>query len=83
MVQYIILFTSYYFADKADRLLNDLQLPHQLIATPPEIHETCGLAIRCQEDLLEDILFQLQDHQISRSGIYTYEKGAPSKRINR
>lgn len=81
-MQYIILFTSYYFADKADRLLGQLGLDHQLIATPPEIHETCGLAIRCQEAIVEDILLELQRHNISRSGIYTYEKGQPAKRIN-
>ena len=32
-------FTShYYFGDKADKILTELSVPHQLMATPPELN---------------------------------------------
>lgn len=77
----VILFTSYYFADKADSVLREAGLAHQLIATPPEIHEACGLAVRCESAILHDVLSCLQAHNISRSGVYTYKKGCPSDRV--
>ncbi|MCF0156331.1 MAG: DUF3343 domain-containing protein [Veillonella sp.] len=80
-MQYIILFTSYYFADKADKELTAAGIPPFLVATPPEIHDACGLALRIEAGLLEQVLAFLEDHKISRSGIYTYEKGIESQRI--
>ena len=32
----LVVFTSYYFGDKADKILTELEVPHQLMATPPE-----------------------------------------------
>lgn len=31
----LVVFTSYYFGDKADKVLTELEVPHQLMATPP------------------------------------------------
>ena len=33
----LVVFTSYYFGDKADKVLIELDVPHQLMATPPEL----------------------------------------------
>ncbi|MDU3879083.1 MAG: DUF3343 domain-containing protein, partial [Veillonella sp.] len=34
----LVVFTSYYFGDKADKILTELAVPHQLMATPPELY---------------------------------------------
>ena len=80
-MQYVILFTSYYFADKADKVLIEERISHELIATPLEIDDACGMAIRIDMPILEKVLMVLTAHNISRSGIYTYEKGKSSERI--
>ena len=41
----LVVFTSYYFGDKADKVLTELEVPHQLMATPPELYDMCGLSI--------------------------------------
>ncbi|MDU6770896.1 MAG: putative Se/S carrier-like protein, partial [Veillonella sp.] len=42
----LVVFTSYYFGDKADKILTELSVPHQLMATPPELNDMCGLSIQ-------------------------------------
>lgn len=38
----LVVFTSYYFGDKADKILTELAVPHQLMATPPELYDMCA-----------------------------------------
>ncbi|MDU1336156.1 MAG: putative Se/S carrier-like protein, partial [Veillonella sp.] len=42
----LVVFTSYYFGDKADKILTELEVPHQLMATPPELYDMCGLSVQ-------------------------------------
>ena len=59
----LVVFTSYYFGDKADKLLTELEVPHQLMATPPELN------------IVEEVQTILKEHKISTSGLFWYEKG--------
>lgn len=71
----LIVFTSYYFGDKADKVLTELEVPHQLMATPPELDDMCGLSIQIDVDIVEQIQIILKEHKISISGLFLYEKG--------
>ncbi len=77
----IILFTSYYFADKTDKVLTKENIDHKLMATPVELSEICGLCVRIKPVLLIQTLEILKQYKISYSGIYTYEKGKPCEKI--
>ena len=76
----IILFTSYYFATKADTMLTKELVPHNLMATPPELSDVCGLCIRVHPNVVEMVLSLLKVHKMSHSGIFYYEKGIPCQR---
>lgn len=71
----LIVFTSYYFGDKADKVLTELEVPHQLMATPPELDDMCGLSIQIDVNIVEQIQIILKEHKISISGLFLYEKG--------
>lgn len=71
----LVVFTSYYFGDKADKVLSELNVPHQLMATPPELHDMCGLSIEIEPDIADRVKTILKDHRISTSGLFWYEKG--------
>lgn len=73
----LVVFTSYYFGDKADRILTELSVPHQLIATPPELNDMCGLSINIDLNTVEQVQTILKEHKISTSGLFWYEKGKP------
>lgn len=71
----LIVFTSYYFGDKADKVLTELEVPHQLMATPPELDDMCGLSIQIESNIVEQAQTILKEHKISISGLFLYEKG--------
>lgn len=71
----IILFTSYYFANKIDRILTEQRIEFTLIAVPPEISSACGMAIRIKPDRLDIVQEIMTSHHISPSHIYWYRKG--------
>ena len=71
----LIVFTSYYFGDKADKVLTELEVPHQLMATPPELNDMCGLSIQIEPSIVEQVQTILKEHKISMSGLFLYEKG--------
>ena len=71
----LIVFTSYYFGDKADKVLTELEVPHQLMATPSELDDMCGLSIQIDVNIVEQIQIILKEHKISISGLFLYEKG--------
>ena len=71
----LILFSSYYFADKADKALAIHGVIHQLMPVPPELSSACGLAIGVAELYMEDVLRIFEEHKITPSHIYYYEKG--------
>lgn len=71
----LVVFTSYYFGDKADKLLTALEVPHQLMATPPELYDMCGLSIQIEPSQVDYVEILLKDHKISTSGLFWYEKG--------
>lgn len=71
----LVVFTSYYFGDKADKVLTELDVPHQLMATPPELNDMCGLSIQIESSIVEQVQAILKEHKISTSGFFWYEKG--------
>ena len=71
----LIVFTSYYFGDKADKVLIELDVPHQLMATHPELYDMCGLSIEIDPSIVEQVKVILKEHKISTSGLFWYEKG--------
>ena len=73
----LVVFTSYYFGDKADKILTELAVPHQLMATPPELYDMCGLSVQIDPSIVEQVQTILKEHKISTSGLFWYEKGKP------
>lgn len=73
----LVVFTSYYFGDKADKILTELSVPHQLMATPSELNDMCGLSIQIDLNTVEQVQTILKEHKISTSGLFWYEKGKP------
>ena len=73
----LVVFTSYYFGDKADKILTELSVPHQLMATPPELNDMCGLSIQIYPRQKIYVQTALKEHKISTSGLFWYEKGKP------
>ena len=71
----LIVFTSYYFGDKADKVLIELDMPHQLMATPAELYDRCGVSREIDPSIVEQVKVILKEHKISTSGLFWYEKG--------
>ena len=71
----LILFSSYYFADKADKTLGQYKMPHQLMPVPPELSSACGLAIGVETRYMERVLRIFEVKKITPSHMYYYEKG--------
>ena len=71
----LVVFTSYYFGDRADKILTELAVPHQLMATPPELYDMCGLSVQINPSIVEQVQTILKEHKISTSGLFWYEKG--------
>ena len=61
----LVVFTSYYFGDKADKVLTELEVPHQLMATPPELNDMCGLSIQIEPSIVDQVQTILKEHKIS------------------
>ena len=70
----LVLFSSYYFADKADKMLGQYKVPHQLMPVPPELSSACGLSIGVQEEYIEEVLRIFEVEKITPSHMYYYEK---------
>jgi len=68
----LILFTSYYFATKAETYLKGNGIPIKLIATPPQLNDCCGLCILLGEEDVEQAKALMVKGKISHSGIFTY-----------
>ncbi len=71
----LVLFSSYYFADKADKMLGQYKVPHQLMPVPPELSSACGLSIGVREEHMEEVLRIFTAEKITPSHMYYYEKG--------
>ena len=71
----LVLFSSYYFADKADKMLGQYKVPHQLMPVPPELSSACGLSIGVQEEYIEEVLRIFEVEKITPSHMYYHEKG--------
>lgn len=68
----LILFTSYYFATKAEKYLKENGVTIKLIATPPQLNDCCGLCILLAEEDIERAKELMVKGKISHSGIFTY-----------
>lgn len=71
----LVLFSSYYFADKADKMLGQYKVSHQLMPVPPELSSTCGLSIGINEEYIKEVLHIFEVEKITPSHMYYYEKG--------
>lgn len=80
----LVQFSSYYFADKADKMLGQYKVPHQLMPVPPELSSVCGLSIGVQEKYIEEVLRIFEVEKITPSHMYYYEKGKePTEYVRR
>ena len=80
----LVQFSSYYFADKADKMLGQYKVPHQLMPVPPELSSACGLSIGVQEEYIEEVLRIFEVEKITPSHMYYYEKGKePTEYVRR
>lgn len=70
----LILFTSYYFATKTERVLLQEGLSIKLIATPPQLSNCCGLCILISEEELDKAKELMEQHKITYTNIYTYDE---------
>ena len=71
----LVVFTSHYFGDKADKVLTELEVPHQLMATPPELYDMCGFICANRSKYCRAGSDYFKKHKISTSGLFWYEKG--------
>ena len=71
----LVLFSSYYFADRSHKMLGDHGVPHQLMPVPPELSSACGLSIGVEEEYIEEVLRIFEVEKITPSHMYDYEKG--------
>ncbi len=55
---------------KTDKVLTELEVPHQLMATPPELYDMCGLSIEIDPSIVEQVKVILKEHKISTSGLF-------------
>ncbi len=69
----IILFTSYYFAAKAERELNEAGEAVLIIATPKALHHACGLCLLFKRERLKQVQSIMQHAHINWTGIYGYK----------
>ncbi len=68
----LILFTSYYFATKSETYLKENGVNIQMIATPPQLSDACGLCLLLAKEDLPRVLELFKEGHISHSGIFTY-----------
>lgn len=82
-MELLILFTDYYFATKAEQVLQAKGIKLKLIPTPPILNNTCGLCIlikpgdgaeEIRMELKNQILSILKGASISHSGLYSYNR---------
>ena len=66
----LVVFTSYCFGDKADKVLTELEVPHQLMATTPERYDMCGLSIAIDSSIVDQVKTILKEHKISTPGLF-------------
>ena len=45
------------------------------MATHPELYDMCGLSIKIEPSIVEQVQAILKEHKISMSGFFWYEKG--------
>lgn len=58
---YVILFKSVSYALKAEKILKQEGLPHKLIPVPKQISSDCGICLRFDPALLDQIKAALAD----------------------
>ena len=82
-MELLILFTDYYFATKAEQVLQAEGIKLRLIPTPPILNNTCGLCILVKPydgdedvrmEIKKQILQLLKGANISHSGFYRYNR---------
>jgi hypothetical protein len=58
-VNYVILFKAVSYALKAEKILKQEGLPHKLIPVPKYISSDCGVCLRINVDLKDEIISSL------------------------
>ena len=71
----LVVLHPYYFGAKADKILTELSVPHQLMATPPELNDMCGLSIQIEPSIIEPVQAIFKEYKISMSGSFGMKKG--------
>lgn len=70
----VILFTSYYFATKAERELKALGEQVCIAATPEALHHACGLCLLSYRKDMARLIEEMKALQISWTGLYEFEE---------
>ncbi|SHK04560.1 DUF3343 domain-containing protein [Tepidibacter formicigenes] len=80
---YLVTFNSTHYAIRSEKVLKELNLPITIIPTPREISSSCGLSIKFEEKLLEDIKNNLEKNDIEYYGIFKITKTEDGKKETR
>ncbi|WP_425448722.1 DUF3343 domain-containing protein [Dethiothermospora halolimnae] len=67
---YVITFDSTNYAIKGEKLLLDKGFNIRTIPTPREVTASCGLSIKFDESILEDIKSGISNNDLNINGIY-------------
>ncbi|WP_352418770.1 DUF3343 domain-containing protein [Proteiniborus sp.] len=84
-VYYVIAFDSTHYAIQGEKVLRDKDIDIKVIPTPREITASCGLSIRFNPELFEQIKNILKEYSLSIRGIYKLVKnnaGRSASKIN-
>lgn len=76
----LIAFPSSHAAMEAELLAEDEGIACRLIPLPPDIHAGCGLVLRCEQSVSEDIIALLDAHHVALDGVYDEAEGAWRRR---
>lgn len=76
---YVITFASVSYAMSAESVFKEQEINYKTIPTPREISSSCGLAIRFNEELLEEVKSKIVD-KINYQGLYLFTKDEEGKK---
>lgn len=79
---YVFSFQSVSYAMNAESLFKYQEISYKTIPTPREISSSCGLAIRFDESLLDEVKEKVMD-KINYHGLYLFTKDEEGKRAEK
>ncbi len=80
---FVVVFESTHFALGAEKILQEKGYSYDIIPTPREITASCGLSIRFDQHLLEEMKNLVSLKEISIKGIFQLLKLDGEKKVQR